>query len=82
MGEKHGDKDYWDNNNVFSYTGEGQYGDMQFTKGKKALRDHLINEKRVFLFRYIKKGYVTFESELEAIDYDYLDTQRKLFEKR
>ena len=50
QGKQHGYKDGWDNSNIFSYTGEGQAGDMQFTKGNLALRDHLKNNKRVFLF--------------------------------
>lgn len=73
-GSRHGYKDYWDNENVFSYTGEGQKGDMQFIKGNLALREHLNNGKRVFLFKYLQSGYVEFEGELEAFDYDYFET--------
>ena len=45
QGKQHGYKDGWDNPNVFSYTGEGQAGDMKFVKGNLALRDHLQNHK-------------------------------------
>ena len=31
----------WDNKYVFSYTGEGQDGDMDFVRGNLALRDHV-----------------------------------------
>jgi 5-methylcytosine-specific restriction enzyme A len=58
-GHQHGYLDGWDNPNVFSYTGEGQIGDMEFTKGNLALRDHQKNGKRVFLFEQAaiyKKG--------------------------
>ncbi|HEX5003258.1 MAG TPA: HNH endonuclease [Bacteroidia bacterium] len=73
-GAKHGYKDYWDNDKVFSYTGEGQSGDMRFVKGNLALRDHLQAGKRVFLFKYVASGFVEFESELEGFDYDYFET--------
>ncbi len=42
-GKQHGYEDGWDNQNIFTYTGEGQIGDMQFTRGNLALRDHLKN---------------------------------------
>ena len=73
-GHQHGYKDGWDNPNVFSYTGEGQEGDMKFTKGNLALKDHLKNGKRVFLFESESKGLVRFVSELEFYDADYFET--------
>lgn len=73
-GHQHGYQDGWDNPNVFSYTGEGQVGDMQFTRGNLALRDHKQNCKRVFLFEAVSKGYVRFVSEVEVFDADYFET--------
>lgn len=73
-GQQHGYKDEWLNEDVFSYTGEGQSGDMQFTKGNLALRDHLATGKRVFLFEYIAKGTVHFISELSFLDCDFFET--------
>jgi 5-methylcytosine-specific restriction enzyme A len=73
-GHQHGYKDGWDNPNVFSYTGEGQSGDMKFTKGNLALRDHLVNGKRVFLFESVSKGFVKFICEVEVFDADYFET--------
>ena len=73
-GHQHGYQDGWDNPNVFSYTGEGQIGDMQFTRGNLALRDHKQNGKRVFLFEAVSKGYVKFVSEVEVFDADYFET--------
>ena len=70
-GQKHGYEDNWDNENVFSYTGEGQVGDMKFVRGNLALRDHLENGKRVFLFEYVSRGYVKFVSEVEVIHINY-----------
>ena len=73
-GSQYGYKDGWDNPNIFSYTGEGQIGDMRFIKGNLALRDHLKNGKRVFLFKYERSGFVKFVSELEYFDIGYFDT--------
>jgi len=73
-GHQHGYKDGWDNTNVFSYTGEGQAGDMRFTKGNLALRDHIQNGKRVFLFEAESKGFVKFVCEVEVFNADYFET--------
>ncbi len=70
-GHKHGYKDQWENDKVFSYTGEGRYNDMEFIRGNLALRDHMLNGKRVFLYKYVSKGFVRFESELELLTIDY-----------
>ncbi len=73
-GHQHGYQDGWDNPNVFTYTGEGQSGDMKFTKGNLALRDHLQNGKRVFLFESESRGFVKFISEVEFFDADFFET--------
>lgn len=73
-GKQHGYKDQWENKDIFSYTGEGQVGDMEFTKGNLTLRDHLATGKRVFLFEYVQKGYVKFISELEFFDTGFFET--------
>lgn len=73
-GEQHGYMDGWDNPNVFSYTGEGQIGDMKFIRGNLALRDHKQNGKRVFLFESVRKGYVKFVGEVEVFDVDNFET--------
>ena len=73
-GHQHGYEDGWDNPNVFNYTGEGQSGDMEFTRGNLALRDHMQNGKRVFLFESVSKGFVKFKCEVEVFDADYFET--------
>lgn len=70
-GHQHGYKDQWENENIFSYTGEGQLNDMRFIKGNLALRDQLKNGKRVFLFIQTMKAHVKFEAELELDNVDY-----------
>lgn len=73
-GKQHGYKDVWVNENMFSYTGEGQAGDMKFTKGNLALRDHVKNGKRIFLFEYVRTAYVKFISEMEYYDIGFFET--------
>ena len=60
-GDQHGYKDLWENDNVFSYTGEGQFGNMEFIRGNLALRDHL-------------KNVVNFISEMTFFDSNYSET--------
>jgi hypothetical protein len=68
-GQQHGYKDRWENINVFSYTGEGQLGDMTFARGNLAIRDHQKNGRRIFLFTQEIKAIVKFEAELEVLEY-------------
>lgn len=81
-GKKHGYKDQWENKNVFSYTGEGQIGDMTFTRGNLALKEHLKDGKRVFLFKYVKSGYVEFASQLTFLEADYFETHDRIGDLR
>ena len=81
-GNQHGYKDGWDNPDVFTYTGEGQKGNMQFVKGNLALRDHLNNGKRVFLFENEGGGLAKFISEVECFDIDWFDTNDTLGNSR
>lgn len=73
-GLQHGYKDEWLNEDVFSYTGEGKIGNMEFTRGNLALRDHLSTGKKVFLFEYVARGMVKFISQLQFLDSDYFET--------
>lgn len=73
-GTQYGYEDGWINPSVFSYTGEGQIGDMQFIKGNRALKEHISTGKRVFLFEYKQRGFVEFISELEFYDIGYFET--------
>ena len=76
-GAQYGYRDGWDNHNIFSYTGEGQEGDMQFIKGNLALKEHLNRGKRVFLFKIEGGGLIKYISEMEFYDADYFETPDK-----
>ncbi len=55
-GHAYGYRDGWTDEGVFQYTGEGQSGDMTFTTGNKAIRDHRENGKDLLLFEDLGKG--------------------------
>lgn len=56
VGEQFGYSDGWDEDGAFNYTGEGQIGDMVFTKGNKAIRDHASDGRDLLLFQQRGKG--------------------------
>lgn len=58
-GSQHGYWDHWedeDGENIFHYYGEGQQGDMQDTRGNRAIRQHLENSKRLLIFQSMGKS--------------------------
>jgi 5-methylcytosine-specific restriction protein A len=55
-GKAFGYEDRWTEEGIFQYTGGGQAGDMAFTFGNKAIRDHRINGKDLLLFEDNGKG--------------------------
>lgn len=81
-GHQHGYKDQWENDDIFSYTGEGQEGDMHFDRNNLALLNHKENKKRVFLFIGVKKAFVQYVTELELQDVDYFRGPDRLGQER
>ncbi|WP_243736964.1 HNH endonuclease signature motif containing protein [Cupriavidus sp. L7L] len=55
-GEQYGYFDGRDELGMFSYTGEGQVGDMEFKRGNLAIRDHAANGQALHLFKSLGKG--------------------------
>lgn len=58
-GQQHGYSDRWeheDGENILHYFGEGQQGDMQDTRGNRAIREHLQNNKRLLIFQSLGKS--------------------------
>lgn len=52
-GRRIGYEDGWDENGTFNISGEGQRGEMSFTRGNLALRDHVKNSTELHLFQSI-----------------------------
>jgi len=55
-GEQYGYRDAFDANGVFSYTGEGQVGDMQLTKGNLSIANHARDGRALHVFQSLGKG--------------------------
>lgn len=56
-GKQYGYQDGWrEDDSLFLYTGEGREGDMRFASGNKAIRDHSINGKDIYLFEALGKS--------------------------
>ncbi len=68
-GKSYGYADKFQPDGTFWYTGEGQAGDMGMVRGNLAIRDHQENRKSLFLFEYVKTGYVRFIGEAVCIGY-------------
>ena len=55
-GEQHGYTDGEEADGTFLYTGEGQRGNMEFVRGNKAVRDHVLLGKALLLFEATRKS--------------------------
>lgn len=68
-GKQYGYRDEWDTaEQVYTYTGEGQVGDMTFTKGNLAIRDHVFDGRSLHLFKKVsrKGGLYAYMGEMEC----------------
>ena len=59
-GAEYGYHDGYGADDTYWYTGEGQSGDMQLTRGNRAIIDHRSNGKNILLFESTNKGHVRF----------------------
>lgn len=55
-GGQYGYRDAFDADGVFSYTGEGQVGDMQITKGNLAITNHARDGRALHVFESLGKS--------------------------
>jgi 5-methylcytosine-specific restriction protein A len=69
-GEQYGYNDGWNADGTFRYSGEGQTGDMTFTRGNKAIRDHVQNGKELHLFERAGAGSVRYIGQMEYAGHD------------
>lgn len=72
-GETYGYEDGWrEQDGVYLYSGEGQSGDMEFTRGNRAIRDHVSDGKQLLLFQALgKRKPVRFMGEFISASYDF-----------
>ncbi|HEL2980126.1 TPA: HNH endonuclease [Stenotrophomonas maltophilia] len=55
-GVSHGYHDFWDDDEVFHYFGEGQVGDMKYVAGNRAIGEHAKDGKTLVVFQMMGKG--------------------------
>jgi 5-methylcytosine-specific restriction protein A len=55
-GVSHGYHDFWDDDDVFHYFGEGQVGDMKYVGGNRAIGEHVKDGKILVVFQMMGKG--------------------------
>jgi 5-methylcytosine-specific restriction protein A len=81
-GTSYGYSDGWTEDGIFRYTGEGQSGDMTFTGGNRAVRDHVENGKDLFLFEDMKKGQLRFINQMVCTGYEEVEGPDREKKKR
>jgi 5-methylcytosine-specific restriction protein A len=72
-GSRHGYSDNW-HEGVFRYFGEGQYGDMTFVAGNKAIRDSAANGRDLHLFENIGKGFVRYLGNFTCCSWEWAES--------
>ncbi|MBN5131417.1 HNH endonuclease [Stenotrophomonas maltophilia] len=55
-GVSHGYHDFWDDDEVFHYFGEGQVGDMKYVAGNRSIGEHVKDGKTLVVFQMMGKG--------------------------
>lgn len=71
-GEQYGYQDKQDEYGVFTYTGEGQIGDMTLSGGNLAIANHAANGKALHLFKSLGKGKgQQYLGEFACVDYSW-----------
>jgi 5-methylcytosine-specific restriction enzyme A len=68
-GSEYGYRDSWDGD-TFSYTGEGQKGDMSLIRGNRAIAEHVKDGKKLHIFRTVKGG-AEYLGEMEYVSHSF-----------
>jgi len=69
QGSEYGYRDEFRLDGTFWYTGEGQEGDMEMTRGNRAIRGHQENGDQLHLFEAIGNGNVRYIGEATYLDH-------------
>lgn len=78
-GEEYGYSDGWADDGSYHYFGEGQLGDMEFSRGNAAIRDHEKNGKQLHLFttQGTDSGYVRYVGEMRYVGHHFVQAPDK-----
>lgn len=74
-GSEFGYEDGRHKDGFFHYSGEGQEGNMQETRGNAAIIDHAKNGKQLLVFQTISDGSRKFIGPMDYVDHYYLDAK-------
>lgn len=77
-GEEYGYRDGFQPDGMYWYSGEGQVGDMQMTKGNAAIHTHAVKQKSLLVFEAVKKSYVRFLGEMSYIGHHKTESPDRL----
>jgi 5-methylcytosine-specific restriction protein A len=72
-GVAHGYLDEWIDEGMFRYFGEGRSGDMTFTGGNKAIRDHVADGRDLHVFRAVGRGMVEYIGQMTSSGFEYVE---------
>jgi 5-methylcytosine-specific restriction enzyme A len=70
-GKDHGYSDGWQESGIFLYTGEGQYGDMEFIRGNKHIKEHESAGRQIYVFKQTRKGYVCYIGQVVYLKHHF-----------
>ena len=70
-GKDFGYKDGWVSSDEYVYTGEGQYGDMEFLRGNRSIRDHVQKGMQLHLFEYCAPGEYRYLGQFEYRSFEF-----------
>jgi 5-methylcytosine-specific restriction protein A len=82
-GKKYGYNDGW-KGEFFYYYGEGQIGDMEFKRGNKAIKNHILDNYELHLFKNISNGcvkYIWGNLYMEVMKLTKGTTRKEILEK-
>lgn len=74
-GKRHGYSDGWTSEWTYSYTGEGQTGDMAFKGRNLAVLDHAVNGEDLHLFENVGKQMFRYEGQMVCGGYQIIPNQ-------
>jgi len=73
QGSEYGYQDEFQPDGTYWYTGEGQEGDMEMTRGNRAIRNHQEDGKHLHLFEALGEGQVRYIGKATYLDHHWED---------
>lgn len=81
-GKESGYKDGLYSSNTYIYSGEGAIGDMEFTRGNKAILNHQADGKELHLFKKERSGLYEYLGQFEYAYHKIIESEDIKDEKR